>query len=235
MGGMATHLITGSGSGIGAAVARRLHERGDELILLARDAGRAKQLAAAHPGARTLVADLADPDRISWAFSKQPMPERLDSLLHIAGIVDLGPVGDLRPKTWHQQLNTNLIAPAELTRLTLPQLRASRGQVLFVNSGAGLATHAEWSAYSAAKHGLKALADALRLEEADNGVRVTSVFPGRTASPMQAKVHSQEGREYDPSRWIDPESVATAIITALDLPRDAVIDNISVRPGPAVR
>ncbi|GAA2225461.1 SDR family oxidoreductase [Streptomyces amakusaensis] len=235
MGGMGTHLITGSGSGIGAAVARRLHERGEELILLARDAGRAKQLAAAHPGARTLVADLADPDRISWAFSKQPMPERLDSLLHIAGIVDLGPVGDLRPKTWHQQLNTNLIAPAELTRLTLPQLRASRGQVLFVNSGAGLATHAEWSAYSAAKHGLKALADALRLEEADNGVRVTSVFPGRTASPMQAKVHSQEGREYDPSRWIDPESVATAIVTALDLPRDAVIDNISVRPGPAVR
>lgn len=232
---MGTHLITGSGSGIGAAVARRLHERGEELILLARDAGRAKQLAAAHPGARTLVADLADPDRISWAFSKQPMPERLDSLLHIAGIVDLGPVGDLRPKTWHQQLNTNLIAPAELTRLTLPQLRASRGQVLFVNSGAGLATHAEWSAYSAAKHGLKALADALRLEEADNGVRVTSVFPGRTASPMQAKVHSQEGREYDPSRWIDPESVATAIVTALDLPRDAVIDNISVRPGPAVR
>ncbi|MFF8954380.1 SDR family oxidoreductase [Streptomyces sp. NPDC014894] len=228
---MATHLITGSGSGIGAAVARRLHERGDELILLARDAGRAKQLAAVFPGAHTLVADLADPDRISWAFSKQPMPDRLDSLLHIAGIVDLGPVGDLRPKTWHQQLNTNLIAPAELTRLLLPQLRASHGQVVFVNSGAGLVAHAEWGAYAAAKHGLKALADSLRLEERDNGVRVTSVFPGRTASPMQAKVHSQEGREYDPARWIDPESVATAIVTALDLPRDAVIENMTVRPG----
>ncbi|MGW6459524.1 SDR family oxidoreductase [Streptomyces sp. NPDC055078] len=228
---MPTHLITGSGSGIGAAVARRLHGRGDDLLLLARNAGRAKELAVAFPGARTLVADLADPDRISWAFSHQPMPDRLDSLLHIAGIIDLGPVGELRPRTWHQQLNTNLIAPAELTRLMLPQLRAARGHVVFVNSGAGLMAKAERSVYAASKHGLKALADSLREEEHPAGVRVTSVFPGGTAGPMQAKVHSQEGKEYDASRWIDPESVATAIVTAIDLPRDAEIDNLSVRPG----
>jgi NADP-dependent 3-hydroxy acid dehydrogenase YdfG len=228
---MATHLITGAGSGIGAAVARRLHERGDELVLLARDAGRAKELAGRYPGARTLVADLADPDRISWALGQQSMPDRLDSLLHIAGVVDLGPIVELRPKTWHQQLNVNLIAPAELTRLFLPQLRAARGQVVFVNSGAGLNAHAEWGAYAASKHGLKALADSLRQEEHGNGVRVTSVYPGRTASPMQVKVHAQEGKEYDASRWIDPQSVATTILSAIDLPRDAEINDLTVRPG----
>ncbi|KQX14096.1 short-chain dehydrogenase [Streptomyces sp. Root431] len=228
---MATHVITGAGSGIGAAVARRLHARGDELVLHARDAGRAKELAARFPGARTLVGDLADPDRLSWAFSHQTMPERVDSLLHIAGVVDLGPVGELTPKTWHHQLNVNLVAPAELTRHLLPQLRVSQGHVVFVNSGAGLAAHAEWSAYAASKHGLKALADSLRHEEHANGVRVTSVYPGRTASPMQAKVHQQEGKEYDASKWIDPESVATAILTAIDLPRDAEINDLTVRPG----
>ncbi|MFI1394791.1 SDR family oxidoreductase [Streptomyces sp. NPDC020681] len=228
---MATHLITGAGSGIGAAVARRLHARGDELILLARDAGRAKELASEFSGARTLVADLADPDRISKALGMQPMPDRLDSLLHIAGIVDLGPIAELRPKTWHQQLNANLISPAELTRLFLPQLRVAKGHVLFVNSGAGLNAHAEWGAYAASKHGLKALADSLRHEEHGSGVRVTSVYPGRTAGPMQAKVHSQEGKEYDASRWIDPESVATTILTAIDLPRDAEINDLTVRPG----
>ncbi|MCM2387760.1 SDR family oxidoreductase [Streptomyces albipurpureus] len=228
---MATHLITGAGSGIGAAVTRRLHERGDDLILLARDAGRAKELAGVYPGARTLVADLADPDRISWAFSHQPMPDRIDSLLHIAGIIDLGPIAEMRPKTWHQQLNANLISPAELTRLLLPQLRVAQGHVVFVNSGAGLRAHAEWGVYAASKHGLKALADSLRQEEHPNGVRVTSVYPGRTASPMQVKVHSQEGREYDAARWIDPESVATAILTAIDLPRDAEINDLTVRPG----
>ncbi|MEV4334222.1 SDR family oxidoreductase [Streptomyces sp. NPDC049597] len=231
MAGMATHLITGAGSGIGAAVARRLHERGDELVLVARDAGRAKELTVRYPGARTLVADLAEPDRISWALGHQTLPERIDSLLHSAGIVDLGQVGELTPKTWRHQLNVNLIAPAELTRLFLPQLRVARGHVVFVNSGAGLNAHAEWSAYAASKHGLKALADSLRQEEHAAGVRVTSVYPGRTASPMQAKVHAQEGKEYDPQRWIDPESVATTILTALDLPRDAEINDLTVRPG----
>ncbi|MGF1339308.1 SDR family oxidoreductase [Streptomyces flavovirens] len=228
---MPTHLITGAGSGIGAAVARRLTERGDDLVLLARDAGRAKELAALHPGARTLVGDLGNPDRLSWAFGQQPMPERLDSLLHIAGVVELGRIGELTPKSWHFQLNANLVAPAELTRLLLPQLRVSQGHVVFVNSGAGLAANAEWGAYAASKHGLKALADSLRHEEHASGVRVTSVYPGRTASPMQAKVHQQEGKEYDASRWIDPESVATTILLALDLPRDAEINDLTVRPG----
>ena len=48
---------------------------------------------------------------------------------------------------------------------------------------------------------------------------------------MQAKVHQQEGKEYDPSTWIDPESVATTILMALDLPRDAEINDLTVRPG----
>ncbi|MFF4475089.1 SDR family oxidoreductase [Streptomyces sp. NPDC001599] len=228
---MATHVITGAGSGIGAAVARRLHERGDEIVLHARDAGRAKELAAALPGARTLVGDLAEPGKLSWAFSHQSLPDRVDSLLHIAGVVDLGAVGDLTPKTWLNQLNVNLVAPAELTRLLLPQLRVAQGHVLFVNSGSGLNAHAGWAAYGASKHGLKALADALRQEEHANGVRVTSVYPGRTASPMQAKVHQQEGKDYDPAKWIDPESVATTILMALDLPRDAEVNDLTVRPG----
>ncbi|MEU7019852.1 SDR family oxidoreductase [Streptomyces sp. NPDC046203] len=228
---MATHVITGAGSGIGAAVARRLHARGDELVLHARDAGRAKELAAQFPGARTLVGDLADPDRLSWAFSHQKMPERVDTLVHVAGVVDLGQVGELTPKAWHHQLNVNLIAPAELTRHFLPQLRVGKGHVVFVNSGSGLRANAEWSAYAASKHGLKALADALRLEEHGNGVRVTSVYPGRTATPMQVKVHQAQGEEYDAERWIDPESVATTIVMAIDLPRDAEVNDLTVRPG----
>ncbi|EFL02772.1 MULTISPECIES: SDR family oxidoreductase [unclassified Streptomyces] len=228
---MSTYVITGAGSGIGAAVARRLHARGDDLVLLARDAGRAKELAAAVPGARTLVGDLAEPDRLSWAFSHQTLPERVDALLHVAGVVDLGTVGELSLKSWRQQIDVNLLAPAELTRLFLPQLRTARGQVLFVNSGAGLSASPQWAAYAASKHGLKALADSLRAEEKENGVRVTTVYPGRTTSPMQAKVHQQEGKEYDATAWIDPESVATTILTALDLPRDAVVTDLMVRPG----
>ena len=228
---MGTHVITGAGSGIGAAVAERLSERGEELWLLARNAGRAKELAERFPGARTLVGDLAEPERLSWALSHQELPQRVDSLLHVAGVVELGGIGELTPKIWNATLAVNLVGPAELTRLLLPQLRLARGHVVFVNSGAGLDAHADWGAYAASKHGLKALADSLRAEEKANGVRVTSVYPGRTATPMQAKVHRQEGRAYDPERWITPGSVATTILTALDLPADAEITDLRVRPS----
>ncbi|WP_405011488.1 SDR family oxidoreductase [Kitasatospora sp. NBC_01539] len=228
---MGTHLITGAGSGIGAAVATRLLARGEEVLLLARDARRATQLRERFPGAATLVGDLADPAKLSWAFGHQHLPVEIDSLLHVAGVVELGHVGDLPVKAWQEQLNVNAVAPAEITRLLLPSLRQARGHVVFVNSGAGLAAHANWSAYAASKFAVRALADALRAEEHANGVRVTTVYPGRTATPMQEKVHRQEGRDYDPAQWIDPESVATAVVTALDLPRDAEITEITVRPG----
>ncbi|WP_460795110.1 SDR family oxidoreductase [Microbacterium sp. GXF0217] len=228
---MAVHLLTGAGSGIGAVLARRLLDRGDEVIVLARDIGRAREISASLPGAGTLVGDLANPGRLSWALSKQQLPDRIDALVHVAGVVDLGAVADVPVSLWEHQLAVNLMAPAELTRLMLPVLRVSRGQVVFVNSGAGLHAHAGWSAYAASKHGLKALADSLRAEEAEHGIRVTSVYPGRTATPMQARVHQQEGAEYEPERFIDPESVATTILAALDLPRDADITDVTVRPG----
>ncbi|WP_226532957.1 SDR family oxidoreductase [Microbacterium paraoxydans] len=228
---MPTHLITGAGSGIGAVLARRLRDRGDDVVALVRDAGRAKEVAEALPGAGVLVGDLAQPGRLSWALSKQQLPDRIDSLIHVAGVVDLGAVAELPAALWERQLAVNLVAPAELTRLLLPVLRVSQGQIVFVNSGAGLRANAGWSAYAASKHGLKALADALRAEEAQHGVRVTSIYPGRTATPMQERVHQQEGQDYDAERFITPESVATTILTALDLPRDAEITDLTVRPG----
>ncbi|WP_194395541.1 SDR family oxidoreductase [Microbacterium atlanticum] len=228
---MATHLLTGAGSGIGAALAERLAERGDELWLLARDAGRASQLRGRFPGAQTLVGDLADPARLSWAFGHQSMPARLDSLLHVAGVVELGAVAETPVATWQHQLNVNTVAPAELTRLLLPALRIARGHVVFVNSGAGLRVNPEWGSYAASKFAVRAVADALRDEERANGIRVTTVYPGRTATPMQEKVHQQEGADYDAAKWIHPASVATTILAALDLPRDADLTELTVRPG----
>lgn len=229
---MRTHLVTGAGSGIGAAVARALTARGEDLVLLARSQTRAEQLREEHPGSRTLVADLADPSGLEAALAAQELPERLDSLVQVAGVVDLGTVAELSPQVWRETVDVNLLAPAELVRLCLPALRASRGHVVLVNSGAGLHANPGWSAYAASKHALRALADSLRAEERRAGVRVTSVFPGRVATAMQEKVHDQEGKEYDPADWIAPESVATAVLTALDLPRDAAMTDVTVSPGP---
>jgi short-subunit dehydrogenase len=99
-----------------------------------------------------------------------------------------------------------------------------------VNSSAGLVANAGWAAYAASKFGLRALADALRAEEAEHGVRVTTVFPSRTATPMQEKVHEQEGRTYDARRWIQPGTVVDTILHVLDLPGDATVPEVVIRP-----
>ena len=222
-----THLVTGAASGIGAAVSRRLHERGDDLVLLARTEARADDLARAFPGCSVIVADLADVDAIDRIDG---LPDRLDSLLHVAGIVELAPVAELSTQHLREQLDVNLVSPALLTRACLPALRAAHGTVVFVNSSAGLSAGAAWAAYAASKFGLRALADALRAEEQENGVRVTTLFPSRTATPMQEKVHEQEGRTYDSSRWISPDTVASTLLHVLDLPTDATIPEVTVRP-----
>jgi NAD(P)-dependent dehydrogenase (short-subunit alcohol dehydrogenase family) len=229
---LSTHLVTGAGSGIGAALVGALHARGDALVLLARSGERADDLAATYPGATTLVADLADPPGLERALAEADLPDSLDSVVHVAGAVDLAPLAELDLADWQRQLDVNLTAPALVTRAALPALRAARGLVLFVNSGAGLAAHPDWSAYAASKFGLRALADTLRGEEKPHGVRVTTVFPGRTATPMQEKVHLQEGRDYDASAWIDPRTVAATILHVLDLPRDATVPEVSVHPAP---
>lgn len=225
---MATHLLTGGGSGIGAVLARRLLDRGDELVLVARSQSRAHDLQMDLGGGTVLVADLVEPASLEALADR--IPDRLDSVVHVAGVVELGAVGELSTASWQEQVAVNLVAPAVLTRLALPALRASKGTVVFVNSGAGLTANPDWSAYAATKHGLRALADSLRAEEATHGVRVTSVYPGRTATPMQEKVHAQENRQYDASDWIDPGTVAAAILHVLDLPGDATLTDVTLRP-----
>ncbi len=222
---MSSHLITGAGSGIGAALADRLHERGDSLVLLARTQARAAELADRYPGSLTFAADLAQPETLTL-----PELDRLDSVLHVAGVVELGSVADQPVTQLREQIEVNLVAPAVLTRLTLPAVRRGRGTYVFVNSSAGLVASPQWSAYAASKWGLRAFADSLRAEEIDNGVRVATVFPSRTATPMQEKVHEQEGRTYDSSRWIAASVVAETVLHVLDLPEGATIPEVTIRP-----
>ncbi|WP_110182603.1 SDR family oxidoreductase [Nocardioides solisilvae] len=227
-----THLVTGAGSGIGRALARRLAARGDRLVLLARTHSRADEIQADLPGHACHVVDLAQPDAVVTAGTLLAETERFDSVVHCAGVVHLGPVATLNHDAWQEQIQVNLTAPARLTRAVLPALRAARGTLVLVNSTAIMSANPGWSAYAASKAGLRAFADAVRAEEAEHGVRVTSVYPSRTATPMQARVHRQEGRAYDEGVFVSPESVAETICHVIDLPADSTIPDLTVRTAP---
>ena len=159
---MATHLVTGAGSGHRYGGRRAAARRAATTWCCSPGAERADRARCPVPGATVLVADLADPEAVER--SRQPA-RRLDSVLHTAGIVELGS-GRRAP---HRSLaraarrQPRLTCPADPA--CLPALRAARGIVVFVNSGAGLAARPQWSAYAASKFGLRALADSLRAEE----------------------------------------------------------------------
>jgi len=193
-------LVTGASRGIGAAVAHALAPTHD-LLLGGRDADALESLAADLPGAREWPVELTDPGAVADAVRGV---EGLDVLVHSAGIGQLGTIEDSPAEQWRRTFEINVVAVAELTRLLLPALRAARGQVVCINSGAGHTARPGWGSYAASKFALRAFADALRAEEAGHGVRVTSVHPGRTDTEMQRAVVAHElflaiGRGDDPA------------------------------------
>lgn len=222
-------LVTGASRGIGAAVARALAPTHD-VLLGGRDASALAAAAADLPGARPWPAELTDPDALATAVDGI---ERLDVLVHSAGIGPLGTVEESPAELWRRTFEVNVVAVAELTRLLLPALRAARGRVVLINSGSGYAARAGWGAYAASKFALRAFGDALRAEEAGHGVHVTSVHPGRTDTDMQRAVIEHEGREYRPEAFLRPESVAGAVLFAVTAPPDADVTELSVRPAGA--
>jgi len=177
------------------------------------------------------IVDLADEaairgfcERIGHQYSS------VHVLVHAAGIIEMGSVAESRLEDFDRQHQINVRAPYQLTQALLPNLARGRGQVVFVNSSAGVSAREQVAQYAATKHALKAVADSLRAEVNARGIRVLSVFLGRTASRMQREVHLREGKPYDPDRLLQPDSVASVVVNALELPRTAEVTDIHIRP-----
>jgi len=227
-------VVTGASSGIGRAVAIELASRGAELVLQGRDRQRLEEVLRIVETVgglgRTHALDLTE-DAAVDALASSLGGRGVAALVHSAGMVRLGPVADTDVDVLDAHYRLNVRAPYRLTRALLAELEASAGQVVFVNSGAGQHAHANWSAYAASKFALRALADSLRQEVAGRGIRVTTVYPGRTATPMQRDVHRQEGRAYDPGAFVPPEDVASQIAALLALEPPSTVTELTIRPG----
>ncbi len=226
-------LVTGAGSGIGRAVARALGEAGMRLCLVGRRADALRAAVPESPDARIVAADLATASGLEAAIAA--CPASLDVLVHCAGtFLPRGPAG-IETKERERMDALNVEAPLALTRRCLPALRAASGQVVMVNSSAGLRPPGPGnSAYAAGKIALRAATDTLRQEINPHGIRVLSVFPGRTDTPMQAAVLGAEGRTAPSDRLLQPEDVAVMILTALKLPVRAEVTDIMIRPARAL-
>jgi len=228
-------LVTGASSGIGAAVAVALAAKGVHLALVARNAERlntvAARVAAGGVSVHTYIADLAQEEDInSLKAAVDDDFGRLDILVHSAGVFEGGSVEDVDADSLLRQFRVNTLAPYALTRLFLPVIRRRRGQIVFINSRAGLTVWANIAQYAATKYALRAIADGLRAEVARDGVRVLTVYPGKTATALQQAIQESAGKKYDPTLFPQPEDVAQVVIAALTLPINAEMTDVIVRP-----
>ena len=220
-------LITGASRGIGRAIADDLGST-HHLLLGGRDLHALAELSSSFPSAEPFAAELRDAGQVAAAVAGIP---RLDVLIHSAGVLRMGAVADLSDDAWRESFEVNVFAVASLTRALLPALRSAGGQVITINSGSGYTSGANSAVYSGTKFALRAFTDALREEERQHGVRVSSIHPGRVATDMQAELHAWEGREYSPEAWIQPDQVAKTVRLAVDATRDSTIETLSIRPS----
>ncbi|MGF2952339.1 SDR family oxidoreductase [Mycobacterium sp. THU-M116] len=221
---MPTALITGAGGGIGSAIAAALAST-HTLLLAGRPSDRLNAVAD-RLGATTLPLDLTDPDSIE---SSRESLDELDVLIHNAGVSIPGHVADSAVEEWRATFEVNVFGAVALTLTVLPALRRARGQVVFINSGAGKRVSPGMASYAASKFALRAFADSLREDEPD--LRVTTIFPGRTDTEMQREIVAFERGEYDTANLLRPETVAAAVAEAVATAPDGHLHEVVLRPA----
>lgn len=230
-----TAVITGGGTGVGAAIALALAGAGANIHLIGRRPDPLQSIAAK---ARSLGSE-ATCYAIDLTSSSGPLEltQRLardlahvDILVQNAAAFASAPFESSDPAELDRLYQTNVRAPYVLTQALLPKLKVRRGQVVFINSSSGLVAKAMTAQYDSTKHALRAIADSLRAEVNAHGIRVLSVYLGRTASEMQERIHRVEGKPYRPELLLQPEDVASIVLSALSLPQTAEVTDIHIRP-----
>jgi NADP-dependent 3-hydroxy acid dehydrogenase YdfG len=229
-----TCVVTGASSGIGRAIAAALASAGARVCAVARRRDQLEataELAKSHGRITPYAADLSVEGEVATlADELRRRAGGVNVLVHSAGTISLGPLGTAPIEDFDRQYAANVRAPYLLTQALLPTLRANSGQIVFINSSVVFAPRANVAQFAATQHALRAIADTLREEVNPDGIRVASIYPGRTATTRQARIHELEGKPYSPERLLQPEDVADTVLNVLTLPRSAEVLDVRIRP-----
>jgi NAD(P)-dependent dehydrogenase (short-subunit alcohol dehydrogenase family) len=222
-------LVTGGGTGIGAAIAKALASRGASVTICGRRAEPLQALVAGVPGLHAVPADVTDPGSIA-ALYKEATTARgpFSIVIANAGAAESAPAERVSGTLWDKTIAVNLTGAFLSVQPALFEMRrARRGRIVFIASTAGLKGYAYVAPYVAAKHGVVGLARALAVELAPAGVTVNAVCPGYAETPMLdasvARIADKTSRTPEEARamlsrtnpqgrFVSPEEVADAVL-----------------------
>lgn len=226
-------FVTGGGRGIGRAIALRFARGGGQVVVAARSTDELERVAGEVEdlGGRGLAAamDVRSYDQVAAALERALAftGGALDVLVNNAGVFAIPPFEEMDLETWRLQIDVNLTGPFHVTRAALWGLRrGERPHVINVSSVAGRQPFPGGAAYCASKYGLRGFGDALRLDLAASGIRVSTVYPGATDTAIFEGVPG----DWDRSTMNRPEDVAEAVWRAYHAPASADVDDIEIPP-----
>ena len=228
-------VVTGAGTGIGAAIARGFADTGARVAFVGR---RPEPLAAAAAGLdadrillhscdvsdRSAVADLASAVEAEWGA--------VDVLVNNAGInTNPRAVGDVAPEDWDQTIAINLTGVYNMMRVVLPGMRQQNdGLIITISSIAGLrASKLAGAAYSASKHGAVALTNSINEEEVESGIRACAICPGEVETPILAQRPEPVSAQHR-AAMLQPEELAQAALFVASLPPRACVPLLVIKP-----
>jgi NADP-dependent 3-hydroxy acid dehydrogenase YdfG len=231
-----TAVVTGASSGIGEATARLLTGEGCNVVLAARREDRLKSLAAElGEGALAAPTDVTDPAACAALVARTV--ERfgsLEILVNNAGLGLYGSIPEGDPDDWRRMFDVNVLGVLYSTRAAVRHMLArGTGDVVFVSSLAGRRVPApDGTVYAATKHAITAVAEGLRLDVHEKGIRVINVEPGLVRTEFPENTYP-DAREYYAQKGFTPleaKDVAAAVLYAVSQPARVSLNEVAVRP-----
>ncbi|AZA08254.1 SDR family oxidoreductase [Corynebacterium pseudopelargi] len=224
-------VVTGASSGIGAASARALAADGWHVILGARRLER-MQAIAQEIGGEAIALDVSDQGSVD-AFAEQV--QRCDLLVNNAGgAIGLDAVADANVEEWQRMYEINVLGTLRVSKALLPKLREANGHIINMSSVAGIAPYAGGAGYNAAKFGLSAMTKVMRIELAEQHLRISEINPGRVEtdfSLVRFRGDQQQAEKvYADKLNLRAEDIAEAVRWIAACPAHMNIDRMVITP-----
>ncbi len=226
-------IVTGASSGIGKEVAIRLLQAGAQVSLVSRNPDRILSELPAGSNAKGYAIDLGDISQVE-AKVKAIVADMggVDIVINNAGMAYIGELIDMPLAEWQKLFDLNLTSVFQCLQAVLPSMRSQKnGTIINVASVAGKQGFPNWGAYCASKFALLGLTQAIAAEEQPHGIKVMSICPGSVDTPLWDTLGDKVPPSFNRAAMLRPATVAESIMTLVNLPDDAIINELLLMPN----